>query len=133
MSRQALRIILVWKASNGRPMLDNELQNLWKDAVVTWRSSRYFPGGNQKIHAITQESWSPHWGSNTTLLRMKQDSEPLNLEIFFTDGTELSYSSCNIVYHFVLSTLLLWTALYACSSQSCSCSLPTIHDLEQKK
>jgi len=63
---------------------------------------------------------------------MKQRSEPFNLEIFL-DGIVLSYSFCNIVFYFVLSTRLLWTVLYAYSSHSFSCSLPTIRDLEQKK
>jgi len=97
-----------------------------------WRSSRYIPDGNQKIHAITQDSLSPHWGSNPNLLNMKQVSAPLNLEIFYGRyWTFLLFWQHR--FYFVLSTRLLWTVLYAYSSRSFSCSLRTIRDLEQKK
>jgi len=76
-----------------------------------WRSSTYFPDGNQKIHAITQDSCSPHWGSNTTFLRMKQGSEPPNLEIFygrywaFLLFLQHRFSFC-IIYSFTLTSLI---------------------------
>ena len=82
-------------------------KRLWR----IWRSSRYFPDGNQKIHTITQDSWSPHWGSNPAVLNMKQGTEPLNLEIFyemywtFLLFLQHRFLLC-IIYSFILNSFL---------------------------